>query len=311
MDQSPELVPRPEQAPPASTFPLYDVFFNDIELRAGWRFFMFYITLKVARLGAAFLVRYAQRAPSANQHVGAFGPGPFIISDGVSFMVLLGVSALMARFENRKLGQYGLPFRLAFRGDFWLGGLWGFGAVSVLLLTLRADHNFSYGAPELSGWSIVRFASLWAVAFLAVGLYEEFYLRGYAQFTLTTGISFWPAAFLLSFFFAALHLGNPGETKFGLFQIVLIGLFFCFTLWRTGTLWFAVGFHAAWDWAQSFFYGTPDSGIVAQGHLLHSSFAGPDWLTGGTVGPEGSVLVAPLLVLLCVLFYFAFPNRAP
>lgn len=226
-------------------------------------------------------------------------------------MLLLGISAVAASLENRRLGQYGLPLKQASRGKFWLGGVWGFGAMSVLLLALRADHNFSYGAIELSGWSIFRFAFLWAAVFLAVGFYEEFYLRGYAQFTLTMGMGFWPAAFLLSVLFGALHLGNPGETKFGLFQIVLIGLFFCFTLWRTGTLWFAVGFHAAWDWAQSFFYGTPDSGILAQGRLLHSSSAGPDWLTGGTVGPEGSVLLIPLLLFLCLLFHFAFPNRAP
>jgi uncharacterized protein len=310
MDQSPELVSRPQQGPPSPS-PLQDVFFNDLELRAGWRFFIFVLSLRVVKLGTALVIRYAQKAPSANVHGGALDPGPFIISDGLSFLVLLVISAFAAKLENRKLGQYGLPLKQAFRGNFWLGSVWGFGAMSVLLLALRADHNFSYGVLELSGWSIVSFGLTWAAAFLAVGFYEEFYFRGYTQFTLTMGLGFWPAAFLLSVFFASLHLGNPGETKFGLFQIVLIGLFFCFTLWRTGTLWFAVGFHAAWDWAQSFFYGTPDSGILARGRLLHSSFAGPDWLTGGTVGPEGSVLVIPLLLFLCLLFYFAFPNRVP
>jgi hypothetical protein len=217
----------------------------------------------------------------------------------------------MAKIEKRKLRHYGLPLKQALRQNFWTGCVWGFGAISVLLVVLRADHNFYYGVPELHGWSVLRYTSLWGIAFILVGLFEEFMLRGYAQFTLTTGLGFWPASLLLSLLFAALHRGNPGETIPGLFQVVLIGLFFCFTLWRTGTLWFAVGFHAAWDWGQSFFYGTPDSGLMAKGHFLHSSFAGSKWLTGGTVGPEGSVLVAPLLMLLFVLFYFAFPKRAP
>jgi CAAX protease family protein len=312
MDQAPELVTSPEQAlpvRPVSPSLLRRIFSSDVELRAGWRFFIFLILVIVVIFGANFVAKHLLKAPPAKNQPLDLRPGAIIASDGISLVLLLGISAIMARLERRKLRYYGLPLKQAFRGNFWLGCLWGFGAISVLLLTLRADHNFYYGALELSGWSIARFASLWAIAFLLVGLSEEFLLRGYAQFTLTTGMGFWPAALLLSLLFAFLHRSNPGETILGLFQIVLIALFFCFTLWRTGTLWFAVGFHAAWDWGQSFFYGTPDSGVPAKGHLLHSSFAGPNWLTGGTVGPEGSVLVAPLILLLFVLFYFAFPKQ--
>jgi uncharacterized protein len=314
MDQTTELVPSPEPAPPvqpASGSLVRKIFFNDVELRAGWRFFIFFVLLIVVSLGANFVVRHVRKSPPARNQMVDLRPRAVIAGDALQFALVLGIAAIMAKIEKRKLRHYGLPFKQALRGNFWAGCLWGFGAISVLLLVLHADHNFYYGAPELNGWSIVRFASLWAVAFLFVGLFEEFLLRGYVQFTLTTGMGFWPAALLLSFLFAALHYGNPGETNFGLFQIVLIALFFCFTLWRTGTLWFAVGFHAAWDWGQSFFYGTLDSGIPASGHLLHSSFSGSKWLTGGTAGPEGSVLVAPLILLLFVLFYLAFPKRAP
>ena len=144
---------------------------------------------------------------------------------------------------------------------------------------------------------------------MLVGIYEEFLLRGYTQFTLARGIGFWPAAAVMSLLFAAAHLGNPGENRLGLAAVVLIALFWCFSLWRTGSLWFAVGLHAAWDWAESFFYGTPDSGIIAQGRLLNSSHRGPVWLSGGTDGPEGSVLVYALLILMIVAFHFAFPAR--
>jgi uncharacterized protein len=309
MNQTPELKPSPEQAPPAPPSLLRHIFFNGVELRAGWRFFLFLILVMVVSFAANFVLKHVLKAPPKGQPLD-LRPGLIITSDGISLVLLMGITAIMARLEKRKLRHYGLPLKSALRGNFWLGWLWGFGAISVLLMVLRADHNFYYGAPELSGWSIVRFASVWAFAFLLVGLFEEFLLRGYAQFTLTTGMGFWPAALLLSLLFACLHLGNPGETRVGLFEIVLIALFLCLTLWRTGTLWFAVGFHAAWDWGQSFFYGTRDSGIPARGHLLHSSFVGPDWLTGGTVGPEGSVLVAPLILLLFVLFYSAFPKQA-
>lgn len=311
---TPELVVVPEQALPAPpTAPSLPrrIFFNDFELRAGWRFLLFLVLVIAVSLCSNFLIRHVLKAPPRSSQPPSLRPGATILSDGVSFLLLLGVTAIMARLEKRRIRYYGLPLRQAFRENFWNGCIWGFVAISALLLALRADHNFYFGTFELKGWSILQFALLWGIAFVMVGLFEEFLLRGYIQFTLTTGIGFWPAAFLLSILFAALHRGNPGETKVGLFQIVLIGLFFCYTLWRTGTLWFAVGFHAAWDWGQSFFYSTADSGISAQGHLLHSSFNGPTWLTGGSAGPEGSVLVAPLILLLFVLFHLAYPKPEP
>jgi len=62
----------------------------------------------------------------------------------------------------------------------------------------------------------------------------------------------------------------------------------CMMLRRTGNLWFMVGFHAASDYAETFIYSTPDSGMLAQGHMLNSWFHGPRWLTGGTIGPEAA-----------------------
>src|SRR5258707_3451519 len=219
MDQTPELVPSPEQAQPvqpASGSPLRKIFFNDAELRAGWRFFIFFVLLIVVSLAANFVVRHVRKSPPARNQPVVLRPRAIIAGDALQFALVLGIAAIMAKIEKRQLRHYGLPLKQALRGNFWAGCLWGFGAISVLLLALRADHNFYYGAPELSGWSIVRFASLWAIAFLFVGLFEEFTLRGYAQFTLTTGMGFWPAASLFSLLFAALHWSNPGETSFGL-----------------------------------------------------------------------------------------------
>ena len=94
----------------------------------------------------------------------------------------------------------------------------------------------------------------------------------------------------------------------GILGAMVIGFFFCLTLRRTGNLWFAVGFHAAWDWGESYFYSVPDSGGMAPGHLLHSSLQGPRWLTGGSVGPEGSVFLFVLLALLWVVFDRVYPE---
>jgi hypothetical protein len=155
---------------------------------------------------------------------------------------------------------------------------------------------------------VLKFAAFWAVLFLVVGLFEEFVTRGYTQFTLTQGIGFWPAAILLSAAFGAIHLGNQGEGWIGALGAACIGLFFCLTLRRTGTLWFAVGMHASWDWGETFFYSVPDSGLIAPGHLLKSSFHGSRWLTGGSVGPEGSVLLVLIIAVLWITFDRLYPE---
>ncbi|MGA2348569.1 MAG: CPBP family intramembrane glutamic endopeptidase, partial [Candidatus Sulfotelmatobacter sp.] len=103
--------------------------------------------------------------------------------------------------------------------------------------------------------------------------------------------SFWTSALLFSVVFASGHLGNPGENKFGIIMVFVDGMAMCFSLWRTGDLWWAIGNHAAWDWGQTFLYGTPNSGMLGANALMHPSFHGPLLLAGGTDGPEGSVLV--------------------
>jgi len=104
------------------------------------------------------------------------------------------------------------------------------------------------------------------------------------------------------------NLGNPNENVIGILQVVVIGLLFCLMIRRTGTLWFALGFHAAWDWAETFFYGTPDSGLLGVGRYLNTSVQGPKWLTGGSAGPEGSVIAFLVLLLCALLVHLRFPN---
>jgi len=214
----------------------------------------------------------------------------------------------MARIEGRHFANFGLPMKQAFGRNFWAGTLWGIGSLTVLILALAATRAYSFGSLNIYGARIFKFAIYYAIFFLLTGLFEDFLLRGYSQWVLAQGMHFWPAAALLSILFGLLHLLNPGEARIGIVAVVAIGFFFCLTLRRTGTLWFAVGFHMAWDWGESFLYSVPDSGTTTVGHLLKSSLHGPDWLTGGTVGPEASYLLFLLIAGLWFLFSRTYPE---
>jgi uncharacterized protein len=120
--------------------------------------------------------------------------------------------------------------------------------------------------------------------------------------------AFWQAAWVTSSFFGFYHTSNSGENWIGVFAAAFIGFVFCVSVRVTGSAWWAIGCHAAWDWAETFFYGAADSGFQGQGHFLSANSAGNPLWSGGSDGPEGSVLVLGV-VLLLLLFLIAFYAR--
>ena len=233
---------------------------------------------------------------------GASGLWSSMLAELASLLAAVIPSVVLARVEQRRWSAYGLPPSWLGGRLFCVGSLWGFASITILIFALSGFHAFSFGHVVLHGSRIWKFAAFWGIFFLLVGLFEEFLLRGYSQFTLARGIGFWPAALGLSCAFGLIHLKNEQEHWPGVLAAAFIGLFFCLTLRRTGNLWFAVGFHAAWDWGETFFYSVPDSGMTSPGHLLSSTLHGPTWLSGGPVGPEGSALCFVVIALAWILF---------
>jgi membrane protease YdiL (CAAX protease family) len=297
----PDTEPRP--APPDfAVQPSYvrTVFLGPDGLRAGWGF-AFYVAM-------FYPLQFVASRWANSLDLGANGLWSMILEELGVLAAAVIPALVLARVERRPWGGYGLPSRQAFGKLFWIGVTWGFAGVTLLLSTMYGLRVFAVGHLALHGVRIVKFAVFWAAMFLLVGFFEEFLLRGYSQFTLTRAIGFWPSALVLSCMFGLIHLQNGGEQWPGLLAAAFIGFFFCLTLRRTGSLWFAVGFHAAWDWGETFFYSVPDSGTLFPGHLLKSSFHGPRWLTGGMVGPEGSVLCFVVIAVVWGAFSKVYPE---
>ena len=172
-----------------------------------------------------------------------------------------------------------------------VGLIGGAAAMSLALAAIAVMGGLHFGRPILPPLSLLAYGTGYAVVFALVGISEEGLLRAYALIQLSRAISFWPAAILTSLIFVALHLGHATETAIGLTQVGVFGILMAVSVQRTGGIWFALGFHAAWDFTQTFLFGVPDSGAASVGSLITSTFSGPTWLTGGSAGPEGSLLV--------------------
>jgi membrane protease YdiL (CAAX protease family) len=338
---SESLAFTPEPSQPSTT---RRIFIGPLGLRAGWSL-LIYISLVVSIIvgvnGVHSHIKAKQKQATAEAHrlhpeiaqpqipkPDPNAPQPLLtgnIVEGVALTVFLALSFLMARIERRRVAAFGLAGHHPFR-RFFVGAFWGITALTLLIVILHSFHLLVFDTRLLHGPAILGWGAAQLVSFFLVGVTEEYLFRGYLQFTLTRGllslgnvisrprartIAFWSAGVVTSALFLIAHTGNGGEDKLGLLHVFLFGLVCLVALWRTGSLWWAIGFHNAWDWGQSFLYGVPDSGGLVQGRLFATHALGNPLISGGTVGPEGSALITPLLLLTLLVLYFTHPSPQP
>ena len=280
------------------------IFQNERGLRSGWRLVIYVVVVVVSWIGLMTLATEFTRPQRE-----AYSPWSLGVGECVSLAVAFGAAWMMSRLEQRSVAVYGLPLQGAFGRLFWLGCLVGLCEVSALIALIAAFGGYSFGALALHGGALVSMSLSWAILFVLVGLFEEFLFRGYTQYTLAEGIGFWPAAVALSVAFGMVHRRNPGEGWAGVASVIAIGLVFCFALQRTGTLWFCVGMHAAFDFGETFLFSVPNSGVTFDGHLSNASLPGPVWLTGGSIGPEGSVFNFLTMGVVALAIHVMFPAK--
>ena len=288
-----------------------NIFVGPNGIRAGWRLLIF-VAIFLALAYCVQFVLFHIPAVLAYQQAhpkGVVTPAGQIIGEGLSVLFLIISALIMTKIEKRSFADYGLPLSQAFGKRFWQGVPLGLAMLSLLMGLIAIFHGFSLGGLAVTGTEAIKYGLLYGLGFILVGISEEFSFRGYMQSTLASGMGFWPAAIVLGIAFGAVHLGNPGEAKYGALMAGLFGIVAAFSLQRTGNIWFAVGMHASWDWGETYLYSVPDSGLLAQGHLLNSSFHGPTWLTGGSVGPEGSAFVFLVLLIWALAIHLLFPAR--
>jgi membrane protease YdiL (CAAX protease family) len=313
-----------ELIPPTQGPDLHRIFIGKDGLRAGWSLLIF-IALCVAFIFFVNVVGHKLHpvAPKTAKTASDIAPSRLFSGESISFLVILFVTWIMSKIERRPISVYGLGGSRKLP-RFLAGLAWGVTCLSLLVLTLLKAGLLVIDGRLLFGSDILRFGAIWLLSFLPVALFEEYLNRGYLQYTLTRGLSgfyqwafrirhsaalgFWTSAAIVSILFGLAHRSNPGESPIGLLAAGLVAMVFCLSLWRTGSLWWAIGFHSSWDWAQSFLYGVADSGIMVQHHLLATHPVGKPILSGGATGPEGSIFIIAILALISLIIVFTLPR---
>jgi uncharacterized protein len=226
----------------------------------------------------------------------------------IRVVLVFVITAIIARTDRRSIFDYGLR-GVRIRQIGW-GALSGLVAISVVVAALWIGGDLKVTGVIQTAGSALIYAFVWAAGMLLVGLSEEMEFRGVPVLVLARCFPVWVPIVVSAAAFAVAHMGNQGENWMGLLQIALFGAVTALSVVRTGSLAWAIGFHAGWNWTLEYLFGAVGSGYVFQGHLLSQVVTGPDWLTGGKAGLEGSLVSWLVLIVVGIVLLWRKPSRS-
>lgn len=284
-------------------------------MRPGWGILCGYaLFLVLGNSAAAIFLRYVRwyNFPRTPHLRTPLEYAPQFIALAAFFLALFIVSLL----EQRKVATYGYAGRRK-KLLFAVGLASGFGLMAALMLIMWAAGLVTISGRQLFGWQIFRFGAEHALGFLCVAVLEQSGMRGYLQYSLTRGLTFlykrifgfessftwafWTSALLCAGLFVSYYSHTIGETALGLLSAGLLGMLAAWSLWRTGNLWWAIGFNFAYLFTEAFIFGAPAAGWALRQRLVASVPPGSTLMTGGQLGPEGTPLFLIFITLAAII----------
>lgn len=263
--------------------------------RAGWRIAVYFILLFLGTLALSALVRLVAPEPD-----GGMLSWTYSLAMAAFNLMLIGLGlAVLLLFDRRPGSLLGVGFGGGWLRELNLGLAAGIVTTGGLTLVLVLSGMVSLElSPEVAGAFAVmpRYLLLFTVAAAA----EELIFRGYLLQALAEGSRRWLAAILMSLPFAVAHIDNPDITMIGIANIFLVGMVIAILYFQTLRLWLPIGYHLSWNWAHGWLWGFDVSGIELEHQVFVATPVGPDLVTGGEFGLEGSVLTTILIIVVGV-----------
>ena len=285
------------------------IFINSREsrLRAGWRIFLFLLLF----LGFSTLIFVIKPL------LGDITKREFLENYSVLIVLVLATGASIAvpiarkLFDKKTFVSLGLKWNKKALYDLLFGFfLRGFMAGLICLalslfgfISFEGFNEFQSYKPE-GAFDFVQFMGILSLASIAillvehifVGYWEELVFRGYLFQNMMDGMGNKIAIVISCLIYGLIHAMNPNAGLLSSLIIVLFGFMRIYGYLLTNMLWLSMGMHMGWN----FFQG-PVFGFHASGHemvtVVKQADLGPAWLSGGDFGPEGSLLIIPVVFL--------------
>ncbi|GAA1125292.1 type II CAAX endopeptidase family protein [Citricoccus alkalitolerans] len=217
-----------------------------------------------------------------------------LIGPALGVLVLWLYSAAVRRIEQRPVIELARPTaaRRLLLGT--LGGL----TLAVVSIGLIA----AFGGYEIVGWGTLAGALTVVGMMFAVAVAEEVLFRGVIFRLVQHRWGTWMTLAASALLFGLVHLVNPGATLWGALTLAVeAGLMLGAAYVATGSLWLPIGLHLGWNITTVAIFGTIGSGGDAREALVEAVTPGPVWLTGGSFGPEASLISVAVCSIATVL----------
>lgn len=235
------------------------------------------------------------------QH-GAMQAAPYGLLMIIRLAWQIGVAALICAALGRSLWAFPVRGRgsLAHLAQ---GGVIGLAVMVAAILGIIGLGAAHAGLASQSIGSALGHGVGWLVFDLIGATGEELYGR-LSILLVAAWFLGWRGAIVVSgLMFSAIHLDNPGVNAVWLLRLFLQGALLAWAVYRTGSIWWSVGYHTGWNWASAPLFGAAGSGYLDQGHVFDFTPVGPGWITGGAVGPEGSVFAFAAVLTAATLLW--------
>ncbi len=287
------------------------VLHNARGVRSGWRLLIWLIITGAGALAFSFLLSMVPALRNFNPRTNSMALYLNFVAMAVLFAIAFAAALVPAvAIEKRPISSLGLPFHHRTLPELCAGFVIGVVLIGITMTLLRICGAYSFAGFNEGLPAAVKWGTIMGLGFLCVGLFEEFCFRGYLLQNLSDAAGLKFAVFITSLLFSMAHMHNPGENPAGIIDVFAAAILLTVCILKTRSLWLAVGLHASWDWGQSFLFGVADSGTKVPGYLLNSLPHGPAWLSGGTAGPEGSIVAVIIHLLAAFIIYKYAPIHA-
>ena len=227
----------------------------------------------------------------------------FLYYELFSFVIILFLSIFWVKvIEKNALSSLGFVKRNWLKYLGW-GIMFSLVQMGVIALVYQVSGIGSFELNELSLEPILFILGLFPFWLLQGGT-EEVATRGWLLTRIAARSNLPLAIAISSSLFGILHMGNAGVTFLSVLNIILDGVLAGLLFIYTDSIWLVVAQHGTWNYVQGNLLGFQVSGTGADASIFSFSMgSGPDWLTGGEFGAEGSIITTIVLLLSLVIVY--------